>query len=314
MSTVAERSAPPALAGGHGTTGRGRCIAALCTPPVAHFEQGWCEPAQPALSAEFRRRLASTFVQIDGAGAIVTGASSGIGAATARELARRGARVMVVARRMEKLEVTADICRKSSPASFANPGDVSDRTFCESAVAKAMETFGAVDIVVNNAGISLHKDSADVTVEDIERVMAVNFFGPVCLASAALPGMLQRRRGSVVNVTSVSGYVPNPKEAAYGASKAALSRWSHGLSVDLYGTGVHVGVLSPGPIDTDIWLTEGEEPYKGRLYPPEIVGRGVARMIEREVTHMTVPRRFGAVGALYPLVGQPMRWGMRRFA
>jgi short-subunit dehydrogenase len=125
--------------------------------------------------------------------------------------------------------------------------------------------------------------------------------------------MLERRRGALINVTSVSGYVPNPKEAVYGASKAALSRWSHGLSVDLHGTGVHVGVLSPGPIDTEIWLSEGEEPYKGKLYPPSMVADGIIRMIEKEITHMTVPRRFGAVGALYPLVAQPMRWGMRRY-
>jgi short-subunit dehydrogenase len=181
-------------------------------------------------------------------------------------------------------------------------------------VAKAAESFGSVDIVVNNAGVSLHKHTADVTVDEFDRVMGVNFSGPVYLATAALGGMLERRKGALINVTSVSGYVPNPKEAVYGASKAALSRWSHGLSVDLHGTGVHVGVLSPGPIDTEIWLTEGEEPYKGRLYPPAIVATGIVRMIERELTHMTVPRRFGAVGALYPVVGRPLRWGMRRYA
>jgi len=252
-------------------------------------------------------------VQIAGSAALVTGASSGIGAATAQELARRGARVAVVARRLEKLEETANACRRHSAESFAYAGDVADRTFCESAVAKVTETFGRVDIIVNNAGISLHKHSAEATVEDIEGVMAVNFFGPVYLTSAALPGMLERRRGSVVNVTSVAGYVPNPKEGAYGASKAALSRWSHGLSVDLHGSGVHVGVLSPGPIDTEIWLSEGEEPYAGKLFSPSVVARGVARMVEREATHMTVPRRFGAVGALYPLFGRPMRWGMRRY-
>jgi short-subunit dehydrogenase len=143
--------------------------------------------------------------------------------------------------------------------------------------------------------------------------MAVNFFGAVYLTMAALPGMLERRHGSIVNVTSVAGYVPNLKESAYGASKAALSRWSHGLAVDLHGQGVHVGVISPGPIDTDIWLTEGEEPYAGKLYPPEVVAAAVSRMIERGSVHRTVPSRFGAVGALYPLVGRAMRFGIRRF-
>ena len=143
--------------------------------------------------------------------------------------------------------------------------------------------------------------------------MAVNFFGPIYLADAVLAGMLERRRGSIVNVTSVSGYVPTPGEPAYGASKAALSRWTHGLALELHGTGVHAGVLSPGPIDTEIWEHTGNE-YHGKLFPPSVVADGVVHMIEHELVHMTVPRRFGAVGAVYPLVGRPLRWGLRRYA
>ena len=124
--------------------------------------------------------------------------------------------------------------------------------------------------------------------------------------------MLERRSGSIVNVTSVAGAVPNAGESAYGASKAALARWSHGLAVDLHGTGVHVGVLSPGPIDTEIWSLDEELAYAGRLFPPAVVAEGVTRMVEREQVQATVPRRYGAVGVLYPLLGRPMRWGMRR--
>jgi short-subunit dehydrogenase len=125
--------------------------------------------------------------------------------------------------------------------------------------------------------------------------------------------MVARGRGSIVNVTSVSGYVPTPGEPAYGASKAALSRWSHGLAVELHGTGVHVGVLSPGPIDTEIWDHTGNE-YSGKLYPATVVADAVVRMIEKGVVHQTVPRRFGLVSAVYPLVGRPFRWGLRRYA
>src|SRR5205807_1878877 len=85
------------------------------------------------------------------------------------------------------------------------------------------------------------------------------------------------RAGSIVNVTSVAGYVPNAGESAYGASKAALSRWSHGLGVDLDGTGVHVGVVSPGPIDTEIWSLDEEQSYSGKLYPPKVVAGAVAK-------------------------------------
>jgi short-subunit dehydrogenase len=245
--------------------------------------------------------------------AVVTGASSGIGAAVAVDLARRGARVVGVARRAERLDEVVTACRAHSPESIAHVADVSAREACERTVRAAEERFGRVDIVVNNAGISVHKDAARTSVDDIEHVMAVNFFGPVFLTMAALPGMLARRSGAIVNVTSVAGYVPNAKESAYGASKAALSRWTHGLAVDLHGSGVSAGVVSPGPIDTEIWSLDEELSYRGKLFPPQVVAAGVARVIERGLTHLTVPRRYGAVGALYPLLARPMRWGIRRY-
>ena len=251
-------------------------------------------------------------MQIRDAVAIVTGASSGIGAATAQALAARGATVVAVARRKDRLDEVVEYCRRHAPDSMASAGDVADRVFAEDTVRHAHERFGRVDILVNNAGISPGEDASTRAVDDAEQIMAVNFFGAMYFAGAVLPGMIERRRGSIVNVTSVSGYVPAPGEPAYGASKAALSRWSHGLAVELHDKGVHVGVLSPGPIDTEIWSHTTTQ-YDGKLYPPTIVGDAVVRMIEREQTHVTVPRRFGAVSALYPLVGRPMRWGLRKF-
>ena len=256
---------------------------------------------------------------IRGAVAVVTGASSGIGAATARELARHGAVIFAVARRADRLEETVHACERVAPAStphgahVAHPADVGSQETCANVIALAHERFGRVDILVNNAGVSLHVDIATVAPQDVERVMAVNFFAPVYLTLAALPGMLERGRGSVVNVGSVAAVVPNAGEAAYGASKAALARWSHGLSVELHGTGVHAGMLHPGPIDTEIWATEGELGHTGKLYPPEVVARGVVRMIERRLVHLTVPRRFGTMGMLYPVLGTPLRWGLRRY-
>lgn len=252
-------------------------------------------------------------MHIEDAVAVVTGSSSGIGAATARALAERGATVVAVARRKDRLDEVVEHCRRFTPDSFARPGDVAERGFGDDVVRDAHERLGRVDIVVNNAGISPGERVAERAVEDAERIMAVNFFGAIYFAGAALPHMLERRAGSIVNVTSVSGYVPAPGEPAYGASKAALSRWSHGVAIELHGTGVHIGVLSPGPIDTEIW-DHGDGDYNGKLYPPTVVADGVVRMIEREMTHLTVPRRFGAVGAMYPLVARPMRWGLRKYA
>jgi short-subunit dehydrogenase len=252
-------------------------------------------------------------VKVNGLIAIVTGASSGIGAATAVRLAEQGATVIGVARREEQLAATIAACRRFNEASVAHRGDVSQRSFAKELVDDAVARFGRVDILVNNAGISPPEDPMHRAADDVEAVMGVNFFGAIYLADAVLPGMIARGRGSIVNVTSVAGYVPTPDEPAYGASKAALSRWSHGLSVGLAGTGVHVGVLSPGPIDTEIWQHTGNE-YKGKLFPASRVADGIVRMIERGTVHATVPRRFGAVSAFYPLVSRPLRWGLRRYA
>ena len=192
-------------------------------------------------------------MEIAGRVAVVTGASSGIGATVATDLARRGATVAAVARRKDKLDEIIDQCRQYAAASMPVPADISSREECERVIAEVEQRFGRVDILVNNAGISIHRNAARTTADDVERLMAVNFFAPMYLTTAAMAGMLERKQGSIVNITSVAGYVPNPGESAYGAAKAALSLWSHGLAVDLVDTGVQVTVISPGPIDTEIW-------------------------------------------------------------
>ena len=255
-------------------------------------------------------------MKINGSVAVVTGASSGIGRVIAVDLARRGATVVVVARRVRALDETVEACRQSSRDSFAVVGDVSVTADCQQLAAAVDERLGQADIVVNNAGISMHKDAQDTTTDDVARVLGINFLGAVNVATQFLPGMVQRGKGSIVNVGSVAGQIPNPKELAYGASKAALYNWTHGLHLDLHGTGVHAGLLSPGPIDTEIWdKDETPSSYNGKKYPPEIVAVGVARMIEKELVQLTVPRHYGAVGSIYALpgFGRAMRWGLIRF-
>lgn len=255
-------------------------------------------------------------MKVDGAVALVTGASSGIGAATAVELARRGATVVGVARRERELAETTERCRRHAPGSFDVVADLSSATGCTGAADAARDRLGRVDIVVNNAGAPMRRHTLDTSAADVEALLQLNFMAAVRLTTALLPEMVERGRGSIVNVTSVAGAVPTPRESAYGASKAALHQWSHVLAVDLAGTGVHVGTLSPGPIDTPIW-DAGEAPssYAGRKHPPERVARGIARMIEREIVQLTVPRRFGAMTPMYALpgLGRAVRRGVVQF-
>ena len=239
--------------------------------------------------------------------AIVTGASSGIGEAIARALAKHGAQVVVVARRAERLEkLAADI------NGLAGAADLQDRAAPEQIARRAEENFGPVDILVNNAGIALHKNAADCTLEEIEQVVDVNFLAAVRITMALLPSMLDRRHGCIVSITSVAGYLPNPGEAAYSATKSALGMWTDGLAVDLADRGVHFGVVSPGPIDTEIWQKGAiDAPYAGKKYPPEVVAHAVVKLVEKEQALRTAPRRFGLPGAFYPLFRTPMRFGLR---
>jgi NAD(P)-dependent dehydrogenase (short-subunit alcohol dehydrogenase family) len=242
---------------------------------------------------------------------VVTGASSGIGAATAEAFARKGARVVCVARREDKLAETVRRCEQAGAAAYAVVADVADPATPALLLKEAESAYGPIDVLVNNAGLGMALPAATVTMEDVRRVFDVNFFGAVALTLALLPGMLERHRGSIVNVTSVSGYVPNPGEGPYGATKAALSRWAHGLAVELAGTGVHVGVVSPGPIDTE--MAPGPDEYKGKLYPPSVVAAAIVAAVEKERVHQTAPRKFGAASAMYPVLGGPFRWGIRKF-
>src|SRR3954447_308154 len=149
-------------------------------------------------------------MKIRGSVAIVTGASSGIGAVTAEALTSSGAKVVAVARRSDLLDEVVARCGHDATAIV---GDVSDRAFAE----RVVREVGRVDILVNNAGISPGEQVTTRAADDAERIMKVNFFGAIYFAGVVLPGMLERKHGSIVNVTSVSGYVPAPGEPAYGA-------------------------------------------------------------------------------------------------
>ena len=225
--------------------------------------------------------------------AIVTGASSGIGHATALALARKGARVVAVARRQPLLYDLIDLCQPYSPDSFAISGDLAERAFAEKIIDLTEERCGRVDILVNNAGISCHQSALSLTPEEADLVMRVNFMAPMWTTLRALPAFLRAGGGTIVNVSSFAAKVCPPREGIYAASKAALNAFTAGLWSDLEGTGIHAGIVNPGPIDTPIWERQAhEEPagFSGHKFPPEVVTRAILEVIENRVREVTAPR------------------------
>ena len=208
---------------------------------------------------------------------LITGASSGIGAALARRLAGHGAVVGLVARRSERLaQVLAD-CRRTSPESMMWVADLGDTAAVDRFGLRVWDDLGGIDVLVNNAAMPKRRVVEALDPADVEAVMRVNFFAPMRLTLAILPRMLQRRHGVIVNVSSVGGRLGIVHETAYCASKFALCGWSESMAVDLHGTGVSVKLIEPGPVDTEIWDQPGsEEPlYQGPKVPAEEVADGI---------------------------------------
>lgn len=251
---------------------------------------------------------------IRGRVAIVTGASSGIGRAVALDLAGRGATVVACARRADLLEEVAASCRGTAPDSEGAVLDVADRAAVEALVARVLNRHDRVDMLVNNAGISMRVHATRLTVEDVERVMAVNFMGAVYATLAVLPSMLERRDGRIVNVASVAGRIPSPRESAYTASKHALVGFTDALAADLDGTGVRLHLVIPGPIATQIWETTAEPTaYKGKLYPPEAVARAVRACLERGGHERWMPRRLRLLPLVRALAPKALIRGTARY-
>jgi short-subunit dehydrogenase len=247
---------------------------------------------------------------------IVTGASSGIGYVTARAFAQRGATIVGVARREPQLQQLVEECRRYAPASGYMVGDLGDRAVAERVVDDTVARHGRLDILINNAAISKHKQIYHMSADEAEQVMRVNFLSCVWTTLAAIPPMLARGGGTIVNVSSFAAKVAPPREAMYAASKAAMNSFTEALWNDLAGSNIHVAVINPGPIDTEIWLKEDEPiAYDGRKYPPAIVADAIFEAIEKRRHEMTIPKRspmLMAARALRLLAPSLLRFGMAR--
>ena len=223
--------------------------------------------------------------------AIVTGASSGIGAATARELGCRGATVALAARRVDALEAGAERIRAAGGEAVAIQTDVSRESQLTRLVDQVVDSFGRVDILVNNAGIAWTRPLASTSQADVERVTDVNLLAAMLLTRAVVPGMVDRGHGAIITIGSLSGRVA--MEPLYSATKYGLRGFSLALRRQLAGTGVSVSLVSPGNVRTPMTAH-----VKAHLPEPEVVADAVADLVARPRREVVVPGKHYAIAWL----------------
>jgi NADP-dependent 3-hydroxy acid dehydrogenase YdfG len=195
---------------------------------------------------------------LTGTVALVTGASSGIGEATARDLAARGAGVVLVARRVERLESLAEELRASGVEAIAVGADVTQRADAEAAVQRAVDELGRLDILVNNAGVMLLGPIVDAPLEEWERMVQVNLMGLLYCAKAALPHLLRaaeqgpRHSADLVNISSTAGRQVRLGSGVYNATKFGVGAFSESLRQEVTGRHVRVSLVEPGAVATEL--------------------------------------------------------------
>lgn len=217
---------------------------------------------------------------------LITGASSGIGAALAEELSGRGARLVLFARREDKLARVAERC---SGRAVTVVGDVTNDQDRRRALAAALDAWGRVDLLINSAGLGGYGDLTDITEAQWRAMFEVNLFGLVFMTTAVVPEMRRRGRGSIVNVASIGGLVAHSDRVTpYVASKHAVVGFSRGLARDLAGDGIRVKAACPHLTDTEFFdrsagaeAMAGEvEKYRSFMDTPQEVARGIVNGLD----------------------------------
>jgi len=203
--------------------------------------------------------------ELDGTVALITGASSGIGAATARRLAREGASVALVARRGERLEEVARDIQAEGGTARAIVADITSRAGADAAVRQTLAEFGRLDTVVNNAGLMLVGPFADAPEGEWERMVDVNVLGLLYVTKAALPHLIKaaaegrRRTADLVNISSSAGRVARPGTAVYNLTKFGVNGFTEALRQEMQALRVRVSVIEPGNVDTELASHTREE-------------------------------------------------------
>jgi len=215
-------------------------------------------------------------VRLKGAVVVVTGASSGIGQATAMAFAAKGARLALGARRLDRLNAIAKRClERGSPDVSVKRLDVGHREDARAFIAAALRDHERIDVLVNNAGVGWMGRLHEMPEDKVEELVATNLKGVIATTQAALPSMLERRQGVIINVSSVVGFRAAPYSAVYSATKHAIVGLSHALRGELSGTGVKVCVVYPGVTKTE-FFNSTEAPV-GPMYSASWVANLIVR-------------------------------------
>lgn len=246
-------------------------------------------------------------MQVAGKVVVITGAGSGIGRALAVSLVSRGAVVAGADLNQATLDETAGLVHQQPGSFHGYACNVADRAAVEAMRDKVLESHGFVDIVINTAGvIQPFIRLNDLDYSTIEHVFQVNFFGTLFITKAFLPHLLARPEAHIVNLSSMGGFVPVPGQTIYCAAKAAVKFLSEGLAVELMGTKVHVTVVCPGAVKTNIRSNSGVEtpsrtaPSKGgMIVSAEEAARIIIRGIERNAALVFVGRDAAIMDKLY---------------
>jgi short-subunit dehydrogenase len=242
---------------------------------------------------------------------VVTGGSRGIGAELARRFAAHGVRVGIIGRDADALTAV----RATLPAeSHVVVADVADGRALAAAIGAIEQALGPIAVLVNNAGHGAWDAVLDTDPAVYRETMEVNYLGTVRATQLVLPGMLRRRRGHIINISSIAGRIGAPFEAAYSASKFAVVGFSEALAVEVAGTGVDVSLIHPGPVATEFAAARRRAAPRGgpRPVPVSKVGDAVLATVHRPRRNRYVPAWLGLAVAAKTLVPPAHRWGTAR--
>ncbi len=227
---------------------------------------------------------------------IITGASAGVGAATARLFAEAGANLMLVARSKKNLEVIAEELRSKTRVEIFVM-DVSDADACVDVFKKAAFEFGRIDVLVNNAGYHKRGNVEDVESLDLGTMIDVNLKAPIILSRIALPYLREAGGGAIINVGSLAGRTPVPGSAVYAASKAGLRAFTYALGMELADSNIKLAVVSPGPIDTGFIMADidatSDLTFSQPISTAEEVAQAVLDLCSNNLREQSMPRLSG---------------------